>query len=200
MRLFGDYEAAADRARRRARRAHGRARTEGGLYLAGDLEGAEPIYRAQLGRPRRGRRTRLSLDLGGLLALALLELGRRREAEAILDEAEALGARGRLADGGLRRRCACAARGRSTAAMTKRSLPRGHAAELGDAGYFMLRPWFTTEHGRALAAAGRDDEARRVLEEAIRLARVKGSTVFEHRAQDLLDTLTGRPTGDRRTV
>ena len=65
VRLFADYEAALiERGDE-----HG-ARTEGqnrgfGLYLAGDLEGAEPVYRLQLGRPRRARRTRLSLDPRG---------------------------------------------------------------------------------------------------------------------------------------
>ena len=60
--------------------------------------------------------------------------------------------------------------------MTRRSPLRDAQSELGNEGYFLLRPWFTTELGRALAAAGRDDEAREALEEAIRLARVKGST------------------------
>jgi hypothetical protein len=65
----------------------------------------------------------------------------------------------------------------------------GRATDLGNEGYFLLRPWFATELGRALAAAGRDDEARQVLDEAIRVARVKGSTLYERRAQDVLGAL-----------
>jgi class 3 adenylate cyclase/tetratricopeptide (TPR) repeat protein len=188
VRLFGEYEAALiERGDEHSTRTEGQNRGWG-LYLAGDLEGAEPVYRLSwdaLGEiGERGFRS----TLGGLFSLALLELGRREEAEAILDEAEALGSE----DDWLTDAFVAAVRAR-LATLDGRPddavAAAGHAAELGDAGYFMLRPWFTTEHGRALAAAGRDDEARRVLDEAIRLARVKGSTVFEHRAQDLLDRL-----------
>jgi class 3 adenylate cyclase/tetratricopeptide (TPR) repeat protein len=189
VRLFGEYEAALiERGDEHSARTEGQNRGWG-LYLAGDLEGAEPVYRlswdalGELGE--RGFRS----TLGALFAIDLLELGRREEAEAILDEAEGLGSeddwltdafvavvRARLASLDGRHDDAVAA--------------ARHAGELGDAGYFMLRPWFTTEHGRALAAAGRDDEARQVLEEAVRLARVKGSLVYERRAQALLDTLS----------
>jgi tetratricopeptide (TPR) repeat protein len=187
-RLFVEYEAGlVERGDEHAARTQGQNRGYG-LYLAGDLEGAERVYRRTwdaLGEVgERGFRS----TLGALLALALLELGRGDEAEAILDEAAALGSeddwftdalvavvRARLASRDGRPDDAVAA--------------ARHAAELGDSGYFLLRPWFTTEYGRALAAAGRDEEARHVLEEAIRLARVKGSTVFERRAQELLDGL-----------
>jgi len=189
VRLFGEYEAALiERGDEHSARTEGQNRGWG-LYLAGDLEAAEPVYRlswdtlGELGE--RGFRS----TLGALFAIDLLELGRREEAEAILDEAEGLGSeddwltdafvavvRARLASLDGRHDDAVAA--------------ARHAGELGDAGYFMLRPWFTTEHGRALAAAGRDDEARQVLEEAARLARVKGSLVYERRAQALLDTLS----------
>jgi tetratricopeptide (TPR) repeat protein len=188
VRLFADYEAALiERGDENGAATQGQNRGWG-LYLAGDLEEAERVYRRSwdaLGEAgERGFRS----TLGGLLALDLLELGRREEAEAILDEAEALGSeddwlttafvevvRARLATMDGRHEDAVAAGGR--------------AAALGDEGYFLLRPFFTTEHGHALAAAGRDDEARQVLEEAIRVARVKGSTQFERRAQGLLDGL-----------
>ena len=187
-RLFADYEAALiERGDE-----HG-ALTQGqnhgwGLYLAGDLEGAERVYRRSwdaLGEAgERGFRS----TLGCLLALDLLELGRREEAEAILDEAEALGSE----DDWLTTALADAVRARLASLDNRHGdavASAKHAAELGDAGYFLLRPWFTTEYGRALAAAGREDEARQVLEEAIRLARVKGSTLFERRTQELLEAL-----------
>jgi class 3 adenylate cyclase/tetratricopeptide (TPR) repeat protein len=155
------------------------------LYLAGDLEGAARVFRdgwQALGAiGERGFRS----TLGGLFALTLLELGRRDEAEAILDETDAMG----VEDDWLTLACSKVVRARLA------SLDGRHvdavaaakvAADLGDEGYFVLRPWFTTEHGRALAAAGHDVEAREVLAEAIRLARVKGSTVYVERAAAVL--------------
>jgi len=187
-RLFGDYEAALiERGDEYSLRTQGQ--NHGfGLYLAGDLEESVRVYRRSwdaLGEVgERGFRS----TLGGLFALALLEAGCRGEAEAILTEAEALGSEDdwlTTASVELVRSRLATRDGRHEDAVAAARL----AADLGDAGYFMMRPWFQTEHGRALAAAGRDDEARRVLEEAIRTARVKGSTVFERRAQDVLDGL-----------
>jgi tetratricopeptide (TPR) repeat protein len=187
-RLFADYEAALiERGDEHNARAEGQNRGWG-LYLAGDLAGAEPVFRRSwdaLGEAgERGFRS----TLGALFALDLLELGRRGEAEAILDEAEALGGEDDwLTDAFVavvRARLATLDGRHDDAVAAARN-----AAELGDAGYFVLRPWFTSEHGRALAAAGRDDEAREVLREAIRVAHVKGSAVYVRRAQDLLDGL-----------
>jgi len=187
-RLFQDYEAALiERGDEHDARTQGQNRGWG-LYLAGNLEAAEPVYRRTwdaLGEAgERGFRS----TLGALFAIDLLELGRRDEAESILDEAEALGAE----DDWLTEAFVAVVRSRLATLDGRHDdavAAAKHAAELGDAGYFALRPWFTTEHGRALAAAGRDDEAPEVLREAIRVARVKGSAVYERRAQDLLDGL-----------
>jgi tetratricopeptide (TPR) repeat protein len=186
--LFAAYEAAL------IERGDGlTARTEGqnrgsARYLNGELDAAEQLYRmswdalGELGE--RGYRS----TLGALFALALIELDRRDEAEAILAEVEGMNieddwltvsfvdvVHARLATLDGRHEDAVAAASR--------------AVELSDGGYFLLRPWHATELGRALAAAGRDAEARQALEEAIRLARVKGSLLYERRAQDVLDTL-----------
>ncbi len=157
----------------------------GCVYLAGDLEGAERVYRESwlaLGAVgERGYRS----TLGGLFALVLLELGRPDEAELILDETEAMGIEGdwlTVACSKLVRARLASLDGRHDDAVAAAK----HAADLGDDGYFLLRPWFATEHGRALVAAGRDDEARQVLAEAIRLAHVKGSTLFAQRAEAVL--------------
>ena len=186
--LFSDHQAALNE-RGDAYNARSQGQNRGfGLYLAGDFEASEEVYRVSwdaLGAAgERGFRS----TLGALFALTLVELGRRDEAESILDEAQGLSpeddwlttasievVRARLA----------ALDGRHEDAVAAGK----HAAEIGDEGYFMLRSWFTAEHGRALVAAGRDDEARQVLGEAVRLARVKGSIVFERRAQDLLAAL-----------
>jgi tetratricopeptide (TPR) repeat protein len=188
-RLFQDYEAAMiERGDEHDARTQGQNRGWG-LYLAGNLEAAEAVYRRSwdaLGEAgERGFRS----TLGALFAIDLLELGRRDEAESILDEAEALGSE----DDWLTEAFVAVVRAR-LATLDGRlddavSAAR-HAAELGDAGYFALRPWFMSEHGRALAAAGRADDAREVLREAIRVARVKGSVVYERRAQALLGRLT----------
>jgi class 3 adenylate cyclase/tetratricopeptide (TPR) repeat protein len=187
-RLFAEHEAALiERGDQYNARSQGQNRGFA-LYLAGDLEEAEQVYRRSWDALKEAGERGFRSTLGGLLALVLVDLGRREEAEAILDESRGLSpeedwlteasievVQARLATRDGRHDVAVAAGQR--------------AAALGNEGYFMLRPWFATEHGRALAAAGRDEEARPVLGEAIRLARVKGSTVFERRAQDLLDTL-----------
>jgi len=153
--------------------------------LAGDLEAAERIHREgwdALGAI--GERGFRSTD-GALLANVLLDLGRRGDAEEILAEVaeiapeddwltEAIVAvvQARLAtDDG---------RHDEAVALAKR------AVELGDNGYFVLSPWWYRGLGCALAAAGRDDEAREALEESIRRANVKGSTVFADQARALL--------------
>jgi tetratricopeptide (TPR) repeat protein len=153
--------------------------------LAGDLEGAERIHREgwdALGEI--GERGYRSTD-GALLALVLIDLGRRSEAEAILAEVEEIApeddwltaamialVQARLATADGRHEEAIAAARR--------------AVELGNQGYVLLSPWWVMGLGRAFAAAGRDDEARDALEEAIRLARVKGSTVLEAQARALM--------------
>jgi class 3 adenylate cyclase/tetratricopeptide (TPR) repeat protein len=186
--LFADYEAAlVERGDEYAVRTQGQNRGYG-LYLVGELKAAERIYRESwdaLGEAgERGFRS----TLGSLLALALIELDRRGEAEGILAEVETI----TTDDDWLTVACADLVRARLA------TLDGGHdeavaaarrAVDLGDQGYFLLRPWFTTELGRALAAAGRDGEARDVLAEAIRVAQVKGSLVYVRRAQDVLDTL-----------
>ena len=186
--LFADYEAAlVERGDEYAVRTQGQNRGYG-LYLVGELEAAERIYRESwdaLGEAgERGFRS----TLGSLLALALIELDRRGEAEGILAEVETI----TTDDDWLTVACADLVRARLA------TLDGGHdeavaaarrAVELGDQGYFLLRPWFTTELGRALAAAGRDREARHVLAEAIRVAQVKGSLVYVRRAREVLDTL-----------
>ena len=186
--LFADYEAAlVERGDEYAVRTQGQNRGYG-RYLVGELEAAERIYRESwdaLGEAgERGFRS----TLGSLLALALIELDRRGEAEGILAEVETI----TTDDDWLTVACADLVRARLA------TLDGGHdeavaaarrAVELGDQGYFLLRPWFTTELGRALAAAGRDREARHVLAEAIRVAQVKGSLVYVRRAREVLDTL-----------
>jgi class 3 adenylate cyclase/tetratricopeptide (TPR) repeat protein len=189
IRLFAERHAAmVERGEVYEARAHQGQNRGFGLYLAGQFEAAEHVFRGSWDAFGEAGERGFRSTIGALLALTLLELDRRSEAEEILDEAQRLGSeddwfttalaeivRARLATLDGRHEDAVAA-GRQ-------------AAELGDAGYFMLRPFFATEHGRVLAAAGRDVEARQVLEEAIRLARVKGSTAFERRAQELLDRL-----------
>jgi tetratricopeptide (TPR) repeat protein len=156
--------------------------------LAGDLDAAESIYReawdayGELGE--RGFRS----TVGGLLALTLLELGRRAEAEAIAAESAELAP----SDDWLTAASLAAVEARiatddgrhDDAVATAR-----RAVEIGNEGYILLAPWWATELGRALAAAGRAEEARGTLEEAMRLARAKGSAVYELRAQALLDDL-----------
>ncbi len=188
IQLFGEYEAAlVERGDEYNARTQGQNRGYG-RYLVGHLETAEQIYRQSwdaLGEVgERGFRS----TLGGLLALALVELDRRDEAEEILAQVDGMSTQ----DDWLTVACADIVRARLATLDGRHEdavAAARHAADLGDAGYFLLRPWFTTELGRALAVAGRGDEARDVLAEAIRVARVKGSLLYARRAQDVLDTL-----------
>jgi tetratricopeptide (TPR) repeat protein len=156
-------------------------------YLSGDLVSAEQAYRegwdAYGALGERGFRA----TLGTLMALALLELGRRDEAEAVVAESEEIAPEDDwLTHAGvaLMRARFATADGRHDEAVTFAR----RAVELAEQGYFMLLPWFTIELGRALAALSPDD-ARTVLTDAVGQAQVKGSLALEARAQALLDDL-----------
>ena len=150
MQLFADHQAALlERGNEFDARSQGQNRGFG-LYLAGDFDGAEQVYRRSWDALAEAGERGFRSTLGALFALALVELGRRDEAEPILDESEGLApeddwlteatvevVRARLASLDGRQDDAVAAGKR--------------AAEISDEGYFMLRPWFSTEHGRALA-------------------------------------------------
>jgi tetratricopeptide (TPR) repeat protein len=188
MRFFDDYHAAlVERGDEFAWRTQGQNRGFA-LYLSGDVEGAVEVYRGSWDALREAGERGFRSTLGGLFALALVEAGRREEAEAIVEESVAISSD----DDWLTVACVDLVRARFATLDGRHedAVAAGrHAVELADEGYFMMRPWFKTELGRALAAAGRDDEAREVLEEAIRIARVKGSTRFELRGAQLLDEL-----------
>ncbi len=188
IQLFAEYEAAlVERGDEYSARTQGQNRGYG-LYLVGELEAAEQIYRQSWNALGEAGERGFRSTLGGLLALVLVELDRRDEAEDILAQVDGMSAE----DDWLTVACADVVRARLATLDGRHEdavAAAGHAAELGNAGYFMLRPWFTTELGRALAAAGREDEARDVLVEAIRVADVKGSLLYARRARNVLDTL-----------
>ena len=159
-------------------------------YLAGDLEMTERLWRRtwnSLGEiGERGFRS----TAGALLALVLFELGRREEAESIVDEAERMS----VADDWLTEALAAIVRVRLALADGRYddAVAAGERmVSLAEGGYFLMQPWFLIEHGRALGAAGRLDEARETLDLAIRRAEVKGSLVYVRQAQDLLDATAG---------
>jgi tetratricopeptide (TPR) repeat protein len=114
-----------------------------------------------------------------------MELGRRDEAEAVLAETEEIASEDDWLTSALvavvHARLATADGRHDEAIAAAR-----RAAELGNEGYFLLSPVWMVELGRALSAAGRQDEAREALEDAVRRARVKGSTVLEEQARALL--------------
>jgi class 3 adenylate cyclase/tetratricopeptide (TPR) repeat protein len=153
--------------------------------LAGDPEAAERIHREgwdALGAI--GERGFRSTD-GALLANVLLDLGRRGDAEEILAEVAEIAPEDDWLTEGIvalvqARLATDDGRHEEAVALAKK------AVELGDNGYFVLSPWWYRGLGCALAAAGRDDEAREALEESIRRANVKGSTVFADQARALL--------------
>ena len=159
-------------------------------YLAGDLDGTERLWRRSwdaLGEVgERGFRS----TAGALLALVLFELGRREEAELIVDEAERLS----VADDWLTEALVAIVRIRVALADGRydEAIATGERmVSLADEGYFLMQPWFLIEHGRALGAAGRVDEARAILDEAIRRAEVKGSLVYVRQAADLAGAIAG---------
>jgi len=155
-------------------------------YLAGDLAGAELELRAcwdELGElGERGFRS----TSGAMLAVMLAKLGRVAEAGEITAEAAAMASD----DDFLTHATAEVARASIAAAKGDpgEAVRRSHrAVEIADGSqYVLLRPWFWLELGEHLLAVNRPDEARQALEEAIRLARIKGSTVFEDRGRALL--------------
>ena len=154
-------------------------------HLAGDLERAESLLRAdwlvlgELGE--RGFRS----TTGCLLAFVVAEQGRNDEAEQIVEEAEALTSEDdwlTFAFGACARAVVAQGRGHydGAVAYARRGVALADGTE-----YVLLQPWFYYELGRALVGAGRREEAADALQECVRLARIKGSTVFLDRARAL---------------
>ena len=156
-------------------------------HLAGDHElGAEILRASWEALGERGERGFRSTH-GCLLAMILVDLGRLDEAESIVEESALLAAEDdwfTVACAHTARALIASARGRhEEAAVEARA-----AVEIADRSEYVLsRTIFWFECGRVLVAAGLRDEGRRALEEAIRLARIKGTTVYEQRALGLLE-------------
>ncbi|MGN6798556.1 MAG: AAA family ATPase [Gaiellaceae bacterium] len=159
-------------------------------HLAGDIVAAERRWRETwiaLGEAgERGYRS----TVGCLLALTLVELGRRDEAEPILGEAQEMGS----ADDWLTETMVAMVQARLASEDGRHddAVAEGERlAALADDGYFLMQPWFLTAYGRVLAAAGRQHRAREVLAESIRRASMKGSLAYVREAQAVLDEMAG---------
>jgi len=157
--------------------------------LDGRPERAEAMLRAswdglgELGE--RGFRSSIGVEL----AEALVALGRVDEALELLDEAEQMGS----PDDWLN--VAGAAEVRARAALARGEHERAtdlarEAVEIADAyEYVDLRTELWLLYSDALVAAGQPVEARRALEETLRLAELKGSVVYGDPARALLMAL-----------
>ena len=157
--------------------------------LAGDYEAAETILRITWdGLGERGEQGFRS-TIGTILAKVLVRRGRIDEAVAVAEESERIGS----SDDWMT--VAGAEHVRAMVASVRGDHPR--AIELGRSSVDRARRtedvispmdlWLG--YAELLAAAGRDTEAREALAETLRLAALKGSTVYEDRAKALLDTL-----------
>jgi class 3 adenylate cyclase/tetratricopeptide (TPR) repeat protein len=153
--------------------------------LAGNPARAESLLRhdwIRLGEiGERGFRS----TTGCLLAIALAELGRDVEAEELAAEAEALTTEDdwlTYAFGAGARAVVARHRGHhdEAVAQASRALDLALPTE-----YVVLHPWYHLELARALLAAGRSGEAERALQESVRSAKRKGSTVFVDAARAL---------------
>jgi class 3 adenylate cyclase/tetratricopeptide (TPR) repeat protein len=157
--------------------------------LADDLPAAERILREgwdELGEiGEQGFRS----TTGALLGQVLAQLGRYDEALAIVAEAEELTS----ADDWMTTVQALCARAYAASGQGDHDAATGfafRATEIADGyEYVVQRTYFWLVRGEILAAAGQVDEARDALAESIRLARIKGSSAYEDRAQAILEAL-----------
>jgi class 3 adenylate cyclase len=155
-------------------------------FWAGDLRGAEEVLRegwdglGELGEA--GYRS----TIGGSLAEVIARQGRLDEADALLDEAIAIGSPDdwvTVSQVDLGRALVASRRGNHELALV---LAR-KAVELVDAHeYLTLQQAFRLAHGEILIAAGALDEARVEIHRARDVAARKGSTVVIAQADELL--------------
>jgi class 3 adenylate cyclase/tetratricopeptide (TPR) repeat protein len=127
--------------------------------------------------------------VGGHLAQALVGLGRIEDAVAILDESEALGSEDDWVTVALvryGRALIASASGEHDSAV---ALARGAVSVADERETLNFRAQLWLGLGRILLAADRRDEAREAIVEALRLAELKGSTVFVDEARALLAEL-----------
>ena len=158
--------------------------------LAGDLVAAERILdEAWVGLGEAGERGFRS-TVGALLAGVLVGLGRLDEAEAVVDESEALASEDdmyTLVSARRARTLLASARGDHEEALAH---ARDGVGLADSTDYFEQRSECYATLGEVLIAAGRTDEAAEPLRQAIAIAEAKGSTVLAGQARALLDSLT----------
>jgi class 3 adenylate cyclase/tetratricopeptide (TPR) repeat protein len=168
--------------------------------LAGEFGSAEMILREgwdMLGRLGEGG---YRSTIGSYLGEALVELGRVDEAIAILDEAQVITAPDDWVTHSwcdYARGLAASSRGDHGAAVAL----MGEAIAVADEReYIATRSQYWLGLGRVLLAGGQPDQARSALEEALRLARIKGALVIEAQAVELLTQSAAPPAeAPRRT-
>jgi tetratricopeptide (TPR) repeat protein len=175
--------------------------TRGGAELvAREYERAEETLREaweELGRLGEGG---FRSTTGTYLAEALVRLGRVDEALRILTESEAMTA----ADDWVTVAHCAFVRGLASASTGDDAQAAAHMREAVEAAdereYFLTQVQFRLGLGEVLVGAGRTDEARPALEEAAERARLKGATVYEERALELLTPAAAPPaSAPRRT-
>jgi len=157
--------------------------------LAGDLPAAERILRdgwKELGEiGERGFRS----TVGAMLAQVLARIGHYDEALALAAEAEELTTADdwvTTAEALCARACVASGQGDHDVAVACAS----RATEIADRyEYPAMKSHFWLILGEMLVAAGRVEEAREALADAIRFSRVKGAGVHEERANAILDAL-----------
>ena len=158
--------------------------------LAGDTAAAERIlHEAWVGLADAGERGFRS-TVGALLAGVLVQLGRLDEAEAVVDESEAMASEDdmyTLVTARRARALLASARGDHEAALA-------HAADgielAGRTDYVEEQSECYAALGAVLIAAGRPAEAGEPLRRAVELAEAKGSTVLAGRARVLVESLS----------
>jgi class 3 adenylate cyclase/tetratricopeptide (TPR) repeat protein len=177
------------------------AMSRGAAELAAlEYERAESVLREgwdELGRLGEGG---FRSTTGTYLGEALVELGRVDEALVIIDEAQSMTS----PDDWVTHAYCSYVRGLAASAAgehERAAVLAAEAAELDDQReYVVTRAIFRLGLGRVLIAAGRVEEARQALEDAVGLARPKGATVIENQALELLRLSAAPPAeAPRRT-
>ena len=174
----------------------GNLRGLGELEMAvGRLAEAEQVLREgvelyeQMGDPAHGT------DLASMLAIVLARQGRLDEARAMLERARAWLSPDDVGGDFLAKRAQADVALAASEIEPALEHARASLGAVEDTGYLSDRIEARIALARVLVAAGRSDEATRLLVEAVDLARARGDIRWLRVAEEMLEGLRAEPTG-----
>jgi class 3 adenylate cyclase/tetratricopeptide (TPR) repeat protein len=152
--------------------------------LAGDTAAAERVLRAGFDRLQEMGETSWFSTVAGLLGEAVLQAGRRDEAEAMAEASRAAAAPDDVYSQVVWRTVASAVHASEGPAESGEALAREAVDLAGGSDFLHLRWYALMNLARVLETLGRIPDAAEAADEAAAVARLKGSVVAERRATE----------------